>query len=114
MTEQEQIPEAVMISRRNRLPQLVWILPLIAALISGWLLVDTMAKRGPTITISFLTAEGIEAGKTRLRHKNVDIGEVKASNSPRIVLEYWLLHNSPKKQKNSSRKIRDFGWCAHA
>lgn len=78
MTEQEQIPEAVMISRRNRLPQLVWILPLIAALISGWLLVDTMAKRGPTITISFLTAEGIEAGKTRLRHKNVDIGEVKS------------------------------------
>ena len=34
-------------------------------------------KKGPTITISFKTAEGLEAGKTKIKYKNVDVGEVK-------------------------------------
>ncbi|HWT29174.1 MAG TPA: MlaD family protein [Methylophilaceae bacterium] len=78
MSEDNPIPEAVLINRRRRLPQLVWLIPAIAVLISGWLLINTLAQRGPTVTITFLTAEGIEAGKTRIRHKDVDIGEVQS------------------------------------
>lgn len=72
------LPEAVAIAKRRRLPQLVWVVPLIALFIGGWLLVNTIAQRGPTVEISFLTAEGIEPGKTRIRYKDVDIGEVKS------------------------------------
>ncbi|VEB43242.1 paraquat-inducible protein B [Chromobacterium violaceum] len=49
---------------------------MVAALIGGWLAVHAVLSRGPTITISFQNAEGIEAGKTRIKYKDVEIGEV--------------------------------------
>ncbi len=55
---------------------LVWLIPLITALIGGWLVVKTLYEQGPQITIEFKTAEGIEAGKTRLMFKNLSIGLV--------------------------------------
>nr|WP_175107275.1 MlaD family protein [Pararobbsia alpina] len=58
--------------------QIVWLVPLIAVLIGGWLAVKAILEQGPTITISFETGEGIEAGKTKIKFKNVDIGMVKS------------------------------------
>ncbi len=55
---------------------LVWLIPLITALIGGWLIAKTLYERGPQITIEFKTAEGIEAGKTRIMFKNLSIGLV--------------------------------------
>jgi paraquat-inducible protein B len=57
--------------------QWVWVLPLVAAIIGGWLAVRAVMSHGPTITIRFKTAEGLEAGKTRVKYKDVDIGVVK-------------------------------------
>lgn len=74
------IPEAVAARKSRWSLPLVWIIPLVAALIGGWLAVKTVLERGPTITISFKTAEGIEAGTTKIKYKNVDIGEVKTIN----------------------------------
>jgi len=71
------LPEAILVPRRRRAPQLVWLVPLIALLIGAWLIVNALTSRGPTVIISFLTAEGIEPGKTRIRYKDVDIGEVR-------------------------------------
>ncbi|HYA76115.1 MAG TPA: MlaD family protein [Burkholderiaceae bacterium] len=71
------LPEAVVQTSGRFRPQLVWVIPIVAALIGGWLAVKTVLERGPTITISFLTAQGIEAGKTKVKYKNVDIGEVR-------------------------------------
>ncbi len=59
-------------------PSLVWIIPLLTALVGGWLIVKTLSEQGPVATISFHTADGIEAGKTRIKYKNVDIGVVDA------------------------------------
>lgn len=73
-----ELPEALVTRRRSRLPQLVWIIPLLAALIGVWLAVHTLAQQGPTVVISFRTAEGLEPGKTRIRYKDVDVGEVKS------------------------------------
>lgn len=56
--------------------QLVWLIPIVAALIGGWLAVKAVIDRGPTITISFSTAEGLEPGKTRVKYRSVDIGRV--------------------------------------
>ena len=57
-------------------PSLVWLIPLVTALVGGWLTVKTLSEQGPEITISFKTADGIEAGKTKVKYKNVDIGVV--------------------------------------
>lgn len=72
----EEIPEAVAEPKRRWSIQLVWIIPIIAALIGGTLAVNAYLERGRTITISFKTGEGLEAGKTRIKYKDVDIGKV--------------------------------------
>ena len=59
-------------------PSLVWIVPLVVALVGGWLVYKTLSEKGPRVTVSFRTAEGIEAGKTRVRYKSIDIGLVEA------------------------------------
>ena len=63
--------------RRLRL-SLVWLVPLAALLIGGSLLVRSWLATGPRIEIEFSTAEGLEAGKTEVRYKEVAIGRVEA------------------------------------
>lgn len=72
------LPEAVPRHAGPRTPQLVWIIPILALLIGGWLALQAFMDRGPDITIQFKSAEGIEAGKTHVRYKSVDIGTVKS------------------------------------
>ncbi len=57
-------------------PSIVWLIPLVTALVGGWLVIKTLSEQGPTATISFKTAEGIEVGKTRIKYKSVDIGVI--------------------------------------
>lgn len=56
----------------------VWVVPLVALIIGGWLVYKSFSEKGPTITISFKTAEGMEADKTKIKYKDVDIGIVTA------------------------------------
>jgi paraquat-inducible protein B len=77
-SDQPDVPEALVTPRSRWRLQLVWLVPLIAVLIGGWLAVKAVLEKGPTITISFVTGEGLEAGKTKIKFKNVDIGVVKA------------------------------------
>jgi paraquat-inducible protein B len=55
---------------------MVWIIPILTALVGGWLIVKTISDQGPIATISFLTADGIEVGTTRIKYKNVNVGEI--------------------------------------
>ncbi|MEC5215545.1 paraquat-inducible protein B [Actimicrobium sp. GrIS 1.19] len=71
-----QLPLAVQAPRWYWSPWLIWLIPVIAALIGGTILVQALLSRGPTITINFKNAEGLEAGKTRIKYKDVDIGTV--------------------------------------
>ncbi|MBK1703976.1 intermembrane transport protein PqiB [Halochromatium glycolicum] len=68
------LPEAEVI-QRDRF-SLVWLLPLIALIVGGWLAYKTWSEQGPTITISFKTASGLQAGKTKVKFKDVEIGQV--------------------------------------
>ncbi|VWC69324.1 paraquat-inducible protein [Burkholderia lata] len=72
------IPEALVSTRSRWRVQLVWLVPIVAVLIGGWLAVKAVIEQGPTITISFKTGEGLEAGKTKIKFKNVDIGVVRS------------------------------------
>ncbi|HCE68810.1 MAG TPA: mammalian cell entry protein [Geobacter sp.] len=71
------IPAAISEPKRRFSIQLVWIIPIVAALIGLSLAVKSYMDRGETITITFKTGEGMEAGKTKLKYKDVQIGEVK-------------------------------------
>jgi paraquat-inducible protein B len=57
-------------------PSIVWLIPLVTLLVGGWLIIKTASEQGPEVTIAFKTAEGIEAGKTKIKYKNVEIGVV--------------------------------------
>jgi paraquat-inducible protein B len=70
------IPEAIPVpKKRSRIP-VVWIVPIVAALVAAGIVVQRYLNEGPTIRISFRSAEGIEPGKTFIKYKDVDIGKV--------------------------------------
>lgn len=75
-SELSDIPEAVAAPKSARTIQLVWLIPLTAVLVGGWLAVTAILERGPTITISFKTGEGLEAGKTKIKYKDIEIGHI--------------------------------------
>lgn len=58
-------------------PSLIWLIPIIALLIALSLALKAYLNTGPMIDVSFRTAEGLEAGKTTVRYKNVNIGLVR-------------------------------------
>ena len=72
-----QLPDPQIEPRSRWLPSLVWVIPLIAALIGIALVIKSATEKGPTITISFVSAEGLEPGKTKGKYKDVDVGAVK-------------------------------------
>jgi paraquat-inducible protein B len=59
---------------------IVWVVPLVAILIGGWLAYKAITEKGPSITITFETAEGLEAGKTKIKYKDVEVGKVESIN----------------------------------
>lgn len=71
--ESEQLP-AALVYRHS--VSLIWLVPLVAALIGGWLIYKTVTETGPRITITFRDAEGLEPGKTKIKFKDVEIGKV--------------------------------------
>ena len=64
------------VQARKRQLSLVWLVPVIAALIGGWLIYKTLSEKGPEVIIVFKTAEGLEAGKTKIKFKDVEVGQV--------------------------------------
>lgn len=74
---QESLPTP-QLSRHGRMRvSMVWLVPLIAVLVGLGLVVRSVLLAGPTITISFNSAEGLQQGKTQVKYKNVVVGEVK-------------------------------------
>jgi len=54
----------------------VWLVPVVALVIGLWMTYSHYAGQGPIIEITFQSGEGIQAGTTKVRRKNVEIGEV--------------------------------------
>jgi paraquat-inducible protein B len=70
------VPRAT--TRRSRRISVIWIIPLLAVAIGGWLAWDTWSKEGPTIRISFDSGEGLQAGQSQLKFKDIVFGTVKS------------------------------------
>jgi paraquat-inducible protein B len=73
-----ELPAAEPVPHSRWRMQLVWLVPIVAILIGGWLAVKAVMERGEQISITFKTGEGLEAGKTKLKFKDVDIGVVES------------------------------------
>ncbi|MDN5850496.1 MAG: intermembrane transport protein PqiB [Nitrococcus sp.] len=56
----------------------IWIVPAVAVLIGAWMLYNGFINRGPLITLKIENAEGIEAGKTPIKTRDVEVGHVTA------------------------------------
>lgn len=59
---------------------LIWLVPIAAALVGFSMVMQNWLSAGPQISVSFETAEGLEANKTQVKYKNVVIGQVTAIN----------------------------------
>ncbi len=75
-TSTSALPQARAVRPHRWVPSLIWLVPLLAAAIGLSLFIKSLSERGPEITITFLKAEGLEAGKTQVKYKDVDIGQV--------------------------------------
>jgi paraquat-inducible protein B len=99
--EEQATPAKIQVSRAF---SLVWIVPMVALLIGAWLTFQAISEKGPSITISFVSPEGLEAGKTKIKYRDVEIGQVE-----QITLSRDLSHVvvTAKLDKGSERYLTD-------
>ncbi len=83
---------------------LVWLIPIVAAIAGAWLVYTTFAERGPTITITFQFASGIEPGKTPIKYRDVQLGVVET-----VTLSDDLQHVlvTARMEKTAEKELRD-------
>jgi len=65
-------------SKVNRIRQLspIWVVPIAAVLIGFWMLYNHYQQQGALLTLLTADAEGIVAGKTQIKSRSVDVGQV--------------------------------------
>ena len=76
--DRDNFPQATVVPRRQTRISMVWIIPIFAAVVAIGIAIQRIISEGPTITIVFKSAEGVEAGKTFVKYKDVNIGQVTA------------------------------------
>jgi len=69
-------PESRVVPRKRTRMSVVWLVPIVAAIAGGWVAVTRILDQGLKITITFESAEGLEAGKTKIEYNGVQIGTV--------------------------------------
>ncbi len=99
------IPEIEVKERRGI--SMVWLIPLVAAVIAGWLVYQTVSEKGPMISVSFKTAAGLEAGKTKIKFKDVDFGLVEtisvSDDLARVIVTAAMDKQAERHLKDASR-----------
>ncbi|PHM41773.1 multivalent adhesion molecule MAM7 [Xenorhabdus szentirmaii] len=72
----------------------VWIVPIVTVLIGAWILFYHFSHQGPEVTLITSNAEGIEAGKTKIKSRSVDIGVVEkvslSDNLGKVIIKARL------------------------
>ena len=71
-------PPEAKIRRRRWHVSVIWVVPIVAAIVAGYLVYGRLQDRGPEITITFKDGDGVKAGQTEVRYRGVPIGEVTA------------------------------------
>ena len=71
-----QVPEAKTVPKRRLHVSIVWIIPIVASVAGLWIVATEIFNKGPEIRITFVSAEGIEAHKTKINYNGIHIGTV--------------------------------------
>jgi paraquat-inducible protein B len=67
-------PEVVVEKGRGLSP--IWLIPIVALIVAGVLAYQAIQERGPQVVVLFESAEGLEAGKSKVKYREVEIGTV--------------------------------------
>jgi paraquat-inducible protein B len=101
-----QPPAPVVIRSRHTLP-LIWVVPLVAFLVGGWLIARNWRDHGPEIVIHFQTGSGLEAGKTVLEYRGVAVGTVQSveldGQLKDVIVKVQLANNAPPIARQGSQ-----------
>jgi paraquat-inducible protein B len=88
---------------------IVWVVPLVAAVVAGYLIYDRLQELGPAITIRFRDGSGVKAGQTELRYRGVPVGEVTAIELSRNR-EYVLVKTQLRRSATSLARDGSLFW----
>ncbi|HUE35976.1 MAG TPA: MlaD family protein, partial [Candidatus Acidoferrum sp.] len=76
MSERTHLPKAII--QRDALSWFFWTLPIGAALLCAWFLLHDFIFAGPTITIYFQDAQGLQVQNSMVKYRGINIGEVES------------------------------------
>jgi len=71
----QEIPEIEESTKFNFITS-IWIVPFIALLIAGWLAYQYYSELGPQIRITFPKNEGLQAGQSHIKYRDVPVGVI--------------------------------------
>ncbi|MEW6518929.1 MAG: MlaD family protein [Thermodesulfobacteriota bacterium] len=83
-------------TRGKRTFSIVWVVPIVALLIGAWLAYKAISEKGPSITITFSTAEGLEAGKTKIKYRDVEVGQIEEITLDKDISRVVVKAKMPK------------------
>jgi paraquat-inducible protein B len=98
----DRLPQATIVPPKRARFSVIWIIPILAAVVAIGIAVQRILSQGPTITIVFTAAEGIEANKTFIKYKDVNIGQVTAV---RLTNDYSKVEVTAKIEKHAAGLI---------
>jgi len=86
---------------------IIWIIPVIALIVAAGLAYRTLSERGPLVTITFETGEGLEAGKTTLQYLSIPVGIVEtidlSKDAPGVIVEVRVKPNGAARITEGTR-----------
>lgn len=92
---------------RRRRFSFVWLIPLVAAAIAGYLGYRTLLQQGPLLTLTFDTAEGLAEGQTQVKYKAVVLGTVDgidlSADNSHVVVKVRMNHVGERFLTNHAR-----------
>ena len=91
------------VERRRRISA-IWIIPAITLLVGVWLAWSTLSKRGPLITITFQSAEGLTAGQSQIRFKDIPLGTVQSIT---LAPDYTHVVVAARMNREATRLLTD-------
>jgi paraquat-inducible protein B len=93
------LPDPELRTKKRRI-SIVWLVPLVALAIGGWLVYKALSEKGPAISITFKSAAGLEAGKTKIKYKDVELGLVESieldDDLSQVILKAQLVKKAEK------------------
>jgi paraquat-inducible protein B len=102
--EFDRLPQATVVPPKRGRISVIWIIPILAAVVAVGIAVQRILSEGPSVTIVFTAAEGIEPGKTVVKYKDVAIGKVTAM---RLSNNFRKVEVTVKVQKHAAPLMVD-------